>query len=337
MSLEDRLRQSFTAAIDDVRTRLESEVQAALEAARAEAEQATANAVADARSAAERDLAQSFADEKAALAAAHEAALEELRRTAESTLNAARQEGESALHAARHDADALVAAREQAELALNAARAEMERVQLEVARLRQQADADVAALRAAEQAVSTAHERVASSARLMLDGVKALDDATSLSEVLDALAGAAASASGRAAMLVVKGDRLLGWRTVGFGELDAQARGIETHSHDDALTRAVATGRPVTTGTGPASSAPAFTQSAEGRTGIAVPLLVGGRAVAVVYADPVGSASEAAPVHAAIEVLVRHAGRCLEALTVQRAVQAKASSSNPSVRVGTPA
>ena len=87
------------------------------------------------------------------------------------------------------------------------------------------------------------------------------------------------------------------------------------------------------TGSGPASNAPAFVPADSGRAGIAVPLLVGGRAVAVVYADSPDATTEALPSQAAIEVLVRHAGRCLEALTVQRAAQARTSS----VRVSTSA
>ena len=61
--------------------------------------------------------------------------------------------------------------------------------------------------------------------------------------------------------------------------------------------RAVATGRPVVTGSGPASSVPAFCRPDGGiATGIAVPLLVGGRAVAVVYADREGTAPDAVAV-----------------------------------------
>ena len=162
--------------------------------------------------------------------------------------------------------------------------------------------------------------------------MKALDDASSLSEVLDALTTATAAEAGRAAMLVVKGDRILGWRTTGYGELDAQPRSIESSTADaDALARAVATGRPVVTGSGPASSAPAFVAGEAGRTGIAVPLVLGGRAVAVLYADTPADGGEAS--QPAIEVLVRHAGRCLEAIAVQRAAQARTSA----VRVSTPA
>jgi hypothetical protein len=313
MSLEDRLRQSFAAAIDDARSKLDAELQTAFASMNLEKERVREEALAAARLAAEADLAKAFEDEKAALAASHAAALDELRQSSDATLAAARQEAEAALVDAR---------------------AEAERGLIELDRLRQQAEVQAAAVREADEARVRAVDVLAASARRLLDGVKALDDATSLSEVLDALTAAAASEAGRAAMLVVKGDRLLGWRTSGFGDLDAQPRTIESSASDaDALARAVATGRPVVTGSGPASSVPSFVSADAGRTGIAVPLLVGGRAVAVVYADAPGTAAEGATTQAAIDVFVRHAGRCLEALTVQRAAQARTSA----VRVSTPA
>lgn len=313
MSLEDRLRQSFAAAIDDARSKLDAELQTAFASMHEETERVREEALAAARLAAETDLAKAFEDEKAALAASHAAALDEVRQSSDATLAAARQEAEAALVDAR---------------------AEAERGLIELDRLRQQADVQAAAVREADEARVRATDALAASARRLLDGVKALDDASSLSEVLDALTAAAASEAGRAAMLVVKGDRLLGWRTSGFGELDAQPRTIESSASDaDALARAVATGRPVVTGSGPASSVPSFVSADAGRTGIAVPLLVGGRAVAVVYADAPGSAADGATTQAAIDVFVRHAGRCLEALTVQRAAQARTSA----VRVSTPA
>jgi hypothetical protein len=313
MSLEDRLRQTFAAAVDDARSKLDAELQMTLASIHEESERARDEAVAAARRDAEVELARTFADEKAALVSSHTAALDELRQASD---------------------DALAAARSEAESALVEARAESERSRLEVDRLRQQAEVQAGTLRDADDARLRATEALAASARRLLDGVKALDDATSLSEVLDALTAAAASEAGRAAMLVVKGDRLLGWRTTGFGDLDAQPRTIESSASDtDALARAVATGRPVVTGSGPASNAPAFVAADAGRTGIAVPLLVGGRAVAVVYADMPGAAVESVASQSVIDVFVRHAGRCLEALTVQRAAQARTSA----VRVSTPA
>jgi hypothetical protein len=313
MSLEDRLRQSFAAAIDDARSKLDAELQTAFASMHQEKERVREEALAAARLAAEAELVKAFEDEKAALAASHAAALDELRQSSDAMLAAARQEAEAALVEAR---------------------AEAERGLIELDGLRQQAEVQAAAVREADEARARATDALAASARRLLDGVKALDDATSLSEVLDALTAAAASEAGRAAMLVVKGDRLLGWRTSGFGELDAQPRTIESSASDaDALARAVATGRPVVTGSGPASSVPSFVSADAGRTGIAVPLLVGGRAVAVVYADAPGTAADGATTQAAIDVFVRHAGRCLEALTVQRAAQARTSA----VRVSTPA
>jgi hypothetical protein len=313
MSLEDRLRQTFAAAVDDARSKLDAELQVTLASMHEESARARDEAAADARRAAEAELTRAFEEEKAALAASHAAALEDLRQASEAALSAVRHEAESTLVDVR---------------------AESERSRLDLERLRQQAEVQAVTLRDADEARLRATEALAASARRLLDGVRALDDASSLSEVLDALTTAAASEAGRAAMLVVKGDRLLGWRTTGFGDLDAQPRTIESSASDaDALARAVATGRPVVTGSGPASNAPSFVTADPGRTGIAVPLLVGGRAVAVVYADMPGAAADSVPSQSAIDVFVRHAGRCLEALTVQRAAQARTSA----VRVSTPA
>ena len=137
-------------------------------------------------------------------------------------------------------------------------RADRERDQQELLRAQHHADACAVALADADQARGRAADAAVDVARRALDGVKALDAATSLTEVLDALTAAAAAETGRAAMLVVKGDRLIGWRTTGFGAFDSQPRTIEASSDSDALMRAVATSRPVVTGSGPASSAPAF-------------------------------------------------------------------------------
>ena len=323
MLLEDRIRQSFTAALDEARGTLEAELKATLASVHEESERARDAAVAEARSATEAELTRAFDDEKAAIAASHESALHEVRSAAEAQLTSLRQEGEAELATVRNH---------------------IELGQLEVQRLREQAEVAAAALREADQlrvqaadsAALVAADAASAVARRVLDGVKALDAATSLTEVLDALTATSAAETGRAAMLVVKGDRLIGWRTSGFGALDSQPRSVEASSDNaDALMRAVATGRPVVTGTGPASSVPAFADADGDRAGIAVPLMVGGRAVAVIYADREGTAPDASPSHAVIETAVRHAGRCLEALTVQRAVQARASAAG--ARVSTPA
>ena len=61
------------------------------------------------------------------------------------------------------------------------------------------------------------------------------------------------------------------------------------------------------------------------RQGIAAPITVDGRVVAVVYADDGGDATRevpsAWPEH--VELLARHASRCLEALTARQSVRAR--------------
>jgi hypothetical protein len=86
---------------------------------------------------------------------------------------------------------------------------------------------------------------------------------------------------------------------------------------------AVTAGRSVTTRDGhPAEDGPGFAHLPADRMGLAVPVIVGGRVVAVVYADSVSQDPEHHPVPSGwpevIEILTRHAARCLEALTAQK-------------------
>ena len=58
-----------------------------------------------------------------------------------------------------------------------------------------------------------------------------------------------------------------------------------------------------------------------GRVGLAVPISVGGRIVAILYADDAGDRTTVVPSTwpELAEILARHAGRCLETLTVSHA------------------
>jgi hypothetical protein len=177
---------------------------------------------------------------------------------------------------------------------------------------------------------SRAREREAemAAASRLLEGVRMLDGASTLSEVLDRLGEAASREAGRAAVLVVKAERLIGWKISGFGPLDTQARDLELALDTSSIIgEAASTGRPTTT-TGNAAGAPAFANLPEHRTGLAVPITVGGRAVAVVYADTAAAAVNDHYAPSAwpetIEMLARHAARCLEALTVQKTATAAA-------------
>jgi hypothetical protein len=155
----------------------------------------------------------------------------------------------------------------------------------------------------------------------LADSIRMLDGAVTLSEVLDALARAAGAEDLRVAVLVLRQERLNGWKLMGFGELDARPRTIDLAISDAGVAKvAIATGRPATTRDEDAGS-PAFAALSSDRMGLAVPVIVGGRAVAVVYADA-ANAAHAHPTPSAwpevVEILARHAARCLEALTVQK-------------------
>ena len=80
-----------------------------------------------------------------------------------------------------------------------------------------------------------------------------------------------------------------------------------------------------------AAVGPGFEKIPPDRMGLAVPVVVGGRVVAVVYADAVALDGHERPVPSSwpelIEVLARHAGRCLEALTVSKTQPPKVTSS----------
>jgi hypothetical protein len=191
-----------------------------------------------------------------------------------------------------------------------------------------EAAADTKRQVAEAEALARVREREAEMAGVarLLDNIRRLDAATTLSEVLDGLAQGTAQETERAAVLVVRQDRLIGWRLIGFGDHDAQPRAIEIGlAEGGVVNAAVAESRPVTTGQA-GTPGPGFANLSEEQTGLAVPVNVGGRAVAVVYTDSVA-------LHAhdhqspsgwpeVVEVLARHAARCLEALTVQKTVNA---------------
>ena len=179
------------------------------------------------------------------------------------------------------------------------------------------AEAETRATAAAVASIDAARagEREAEVAGLvrLVESIRGLDGATSLSEVLDALALAAGRETARAAVVVVKGDHIVGWRLSGFGARDAQPKSIDLPLAESGVIGVAASSSRAATTRNDAADGPCFEE---------LPVLVGGRAVAIVYADGIsGEAHDQvvpSPWPEAIEVLARHAGRCLEALTAQK-------------------
>lgn len=324
MSLEDRIQQSVDASLRDLRARVEQDVRAMVDelvaAAAAEREQAVDQARQATRDEAARDTEQQVADVEARIRATIAETVEQAR---------ARDREIAAIEIRR-----LVQAEADQKLAEARAISEQE---LALALT----NAENRATQAVKESVTEARVRereleMAAVSRL-LESIRGLDGATSLSEVLDALAQASGREAARAAVLVLRNDRLLGWKVSGFGTRDAQPKGI-----DLALTEAgvaglaVGSARPVTTrDTQSAADGPGFAHLPSDRMGLAVPVIVGGRVVAVVYADSVTAEGREHAVPSSwpevIEILARHAARCLEALTAQ-----KAAASTPSPRFWVP-
>jgi hypothetical protein len=301
MSFEDRVRSSVDQALSllvkDVVEFAAEERQLAARAARetafADAEQAAQLRVTEAearvRAAMEEAMAASRAEDR-------EIAAREIRRQVEAEVG-------------QKLADGLAAAETRMKLAL--------------------ADSEARGASALKEAVAAARARereteMAGVTRL-LESIRGLDGATSLSEVLDAVALASAREAARAAVVVLRADRIQGWKISGFGPRDTQPKSIDlTLAESGVIGLAVGAARAVTTRDGQSAAAgPGFEKLPADRMGLAVPVIVGGRVVAVIYADGVALDGHERPVPSGwpevIEVLARHAGRCLEALTTQRA------------------
>jgi len=226
-------------------------------------------------------------------------------------------------------ADAATQARAEAARELDAARAQAERQIADKlrelsdgeARVREEARAE--ALQALE---ARQHAEEVTAATRLVDAVQLIDAARSLSEVLDTLVSCVGRETARAAVLLVREPAVRGWR---FSNFDAS---FDTGSAVDVAlesagvigtavrTRALAAGRST-------ASVPDFAHLPADREAVAVPLLLEGKPVAVLYADE-GDAAAARPVRkAVIEVLTRHAARALEAMTAFRTAQAITSNS----------
>lgn len=339
MSLEDRFRQTFDDAIAEVRTRLESQFTSTLTDVRAEADRDKAAALTYAKGSLESELLTAFQSEKDALTSNHDTVIAQLREALETDRNRLQDEAAAEAVRLRDEADtAASAAKADLDHAVADAACQREELEAALTQVRFAAATEVEKARTEAQDAAAAHSQALDAqltgASRLLESVRAIDGAASLTEVLDALTFAAAKEAGRSAMLVMKGDRLVGWRTAGFGRLDDEPHSIESSTADvDALAVAVNTGRPAIVGSGSVLAAPAFSQLPPDRPGLAVPLLVAGRPVAVLYAEH-GAAAPLSPGWTSpVEVLVRHAGRCLEAMAVSRGAHARAAAA----RVGSPA
>ena len=320
----DEVRRTAQIQIDEARRQAHAEVEETRRSAGAAVDEARRSASAQVEEA--RRHAQREIEDARRIAAAQvddvqrrsEEQLDEMRRDYQGQVEEARKRGRTELEALRTEM----------ETARRAAEAEAEEVvinQLATA----QAQAERRVNEAAERTRTDAHQSELAHAARLVDAIRTLDDARALGEVLDALAECAGREVERAAVLLVKGENLRGWRLAGFPDA-GPAKNIELDFDTAGLAGAVVrTGVTVSRPTvapgdehGTRQPAlPPFAQTAGARHAIALPIVVGGQVVAVLYADAPRSdtPSSSSRWPAVLEILARHASRALEAMTVQQA------------------
>ena len=232
----------------------------------------------------------------------------------------ARQEAESARqHGETLREEAQTAARdlESAQKQLDATREDVVATLRDIEAARRDSDAARAEVLHLSEALRQTDERVLQATRLP-DAVRSLDESGAFGEVLESLAQCAGREAGRAAVFLVKRDRLLDWRTVGFDFASASARLDIGLSDSEPMAEAVRTGRSVRYRTD--HVLPDFARNNDVREAAAWPVSVGGSVVAVLYADgPVADKPDEPYWPAFLDVLTRHAGRVLEGITVRQA------------------
>src|SRR5437899_7332030 len=214
----------------------------------------------------------------------------------------------------------------------DAARTARERAAEEASRAADEAARAVDAVRQeAAEAAKTAAEAAAASARAelrsadltarerLLAAIRAMDRARSLTDVFDALSVGAEREAPRAALLLIRDAMLRGWRFTGFGaSFDGPHDFQLPIDQSGVVADALRTVSPVSATSAERAPAPPF-DLPSGRARIAFPMTIAGHPVAVLYADegPDDSAASAGRTGwaVAVEILARHAGRSLEALT----------------------
>jgi hypothetical protein len=139
-------------------------------------------------------------------------------------------------------------------------------------------------------------------------GIRALTAARSLSEILDTLVGESAHAASRVALVLVRGAGFREWRSHGF---DAPISDL-ANADAGVIREAAQTAAPASH-----AGAPGFANLAADDPCLALPLVIGGQPVAVLYADTVHGPASADH----LEILTLHAARCLEALTAIKAAR----------------
>jgi hypothetical protein len=327
---EDQLHTHLERILSNVREQLDGSLRTAAEeivrAASAERDRAVLEATADAKRRADEDAAElreagrKQADEVRATAEVQIAALRNL--LDEARLDAQHQIDTSRRTLEHEAAAAHAAAASEVEEARRVAHARIEELERQAEDRVHAVERDLAAVRAelalarseAEAARSTHSTGAPAVANDLAAALRSLDEARSLSMVFEQLADSAMRSTERCALFLVKGDGLQPWRVAGF-ERDPSDIPIADAGLAGA---AVADRRVVTRRQSDGPALPAFA-AGQDRDAAAIPVMIAGVPVAVLYADSTPAPGASSAWQASLEVVTRHAARVLETIAVRQA------------------
>ena len=322
----DAVRAEWTARLQSEVAVARAEVERAMITesmrVRVEAEQAAAETTAHAR----REMEQALLLERERA----QGDFEDERQRAQVELMAERQRAEAEITAERQRGEAEVTAERQrgvVEVEAERQRAHAQ-VAAQVAAERQRADGELTRARAAfeaENARSNEDARrsatPATNTAGLLEAIRAIDDAASLSDALAASVRGATLEAPRAALFIVNGTQLQEWPVPGVPTVHAGVMSVDAREAG-VLGEALRRQEPVTTDDNGGPPAPAFASLPPGRVALAVPLIVGGQPVAVLYADEGVDGQAPASWQELVQILGRHASAYVAYLTAVRTAQA---------------
>lgn len=176
-----------------------------------------------------------------------------------------------------------------------------------------------------QTATTEAAARELASTERLVDAIRQIETGRTVPEVLEILLKCATHEAARAAILIVRGNELQGWKFIGFGaRTDNPTEFRQAILGAGVVEEAIRTGAAASTHGPVRIPAPAFAELPLGRRALSVPIIIQGRVVAALYADQGSQARvpdhpcEGVAWPAALEVMTRHASRCLEASGAMR-------------------
>ncbi len=196
---------------------------------------------------------------------------------------------------------------------------EREQFEAQLESERERSTQALAEVRAAFERIPVPPAPVGNSSHLV-DAIRALDEAATLSDVLSAAVRGAAEQAPHAAVFVLQGTELREWPVAGVAPV---ATGPLRSDGRDAgvIAEAMRRSQPAETGSF-GSTAPAFASLSPDGLALAVPLVLGGTPVAVLYADGPGEGMAPGTWQDNVQILGRHAAACAASITAVRTAQA---------------